>query len=229
MDKPKTKKLNGVYAKIADLNQTPSFKAFLMVGMKGTGKTTNILRFIEIRRLVNKQNQILPPKTLIFTYSDDPVFDQFTKVKYNQLKSFTKGVAVLDVDFLPPELQGEESDKKVFTFFLRQIRENFRKGILILDDCNAIFSAGINMTARRLLTNMRHQQIDAVMAFHTLNEVPNFMIPHLNYLWLFKTADEPSPEKLSRFNAGFRASVLETFNRIEREKNQYVFAFLKIS
>ena len=69
------------------------------------------------------------------------------------------------------------------------IKEKFRDGLLLLDDCRAYFSAAMDKDLASLLIRRRQMMMDIIAVGHGFTEVPPRMFTFATHFILFKTID----------------------------------------
>ena len=72
---------------------------------------------------------------------------------------------------------------------LELIIENFRNGVLIMDDCRAYIKAGLDETLHSLLIGRRQMDIDIFAVGHGFTEIPPKFFTFATTYILFRTTD----------------------------------------
>jgi hypothetical protein len=199
-------------------------KVFVFVGAKKTGKTTKLLQFVKNRLYFDKAGNRLPARSLWFTYSTDPVYDNFAPIDYRYIDKFSRGNPKLNVDIQDPKLKIKDT-KEAINFYFQKL-QNFKNGTLVLDDAASLFGYGLNENFRKIMTNSRHSNIDTVLVFHSLDQIPKFIFASINYIVLFKTSFEPDKNRLKGLNN--YPALMEAHDRAQKSPNKFYWEFVEI-
>jgi len=158
---------------VKDTTRTP--KQIIVLGTNGTGKTTFVKKLV-ISELKKKDSHIL------IVVPDDM---EWNSVEYVHPK-------------FPNRIQNYVGARKIIYYpgLLDVIRERFRDGLLIFDDCRAYFEASLDRDLHSLLIRRRQQMIDIVAVGHGFSEVPPKMFTFSTHIVLFNTLDNIAGRKM---------------------------------
>jgi len=148
--------------------ETRTPKQIIVLGTNGTGKTT-FLKKLVISELKKKDSHIL------IVVPDDMEWNSVEFVHPKFPERIERYVGVRKIIYYPG--------------LLDIIRERFRNGLLVFDDCRAYFTASLDSDLHSLLIRRRQQMIDIVAVGHGFTEVPPKMFTFATHYALFKTID----------------------------------------
>ena len=138
----------------------------LIVGQKGTGKTTLAKKLLERSVL---------PKKLIFDPTGQEAWQSYPRINPEHLPYWKKGAKRLF----------EENTEEMLRLINQYIRDTFN----VFDDASAYVDFIVNTELKALLTRNRHYNNDLVFIFHSLRLVPVRLYEYASHLILFKTND----------------------------------------
>lgn len=155
-----------------DKGRTP--KQIIVLGTNGTGKTTFVKKLV-ISELKKKDSHIL------IVVPDDMEWNTIEFVHPH----------------FPERIERYVGARKIIYFdgLLDIIRERFRNGLLVFDDCRAYFTAALDRDLHSLLIRRRQQMIDIVAVGHGFSEVPPKMFTFSTHIVLFNTLDNIAGRK----------------------------------
>jgi Cdc6-like AAA superfamily ATPase len=143
-------------------------KQIIVLGTNGTGKTTFVKKLV-INELKKTDSHVL------VVVPDDMEWNtlEYVHPKFPERIAWYKGA------------------RKIIYFdgLLDIIRDCFRNGLIIFDDCRAYFTASLDAQLHSLLIRRRQQMIDIVAVGHGFTEVPPKMFTFATHYALFKTID----------------------------------------
>lgn len=163
-------------------------KQIIVLGTNGTGKTTLVKKLVI--------NELKKPDSHVLIVVPDDI--EWTSVEWVN-------------DRFPHRIGIYKGVRKIVYYegLLEVIREHFRNGLVIFDDCRAYFKSSIDMDLRSLLIRRRQQMIDIVAVGHGFTEVPPAFFTFATHFILFKTID----------NIDRRKGVMSDFDRIKEIRN----------
>ena len=149
-----------------DETRTP--KQIIVLGTNGTGKTTFVKKLV-ISELKKKDSHIL------IVVPDDM---EWNSVEFVHPK-------------FPERIERYVGARKIIYYpgLLDIIRDRFRDGMVVFDDCRAYFTAALDQDLHSLLIRRRQQMIDIVAVGHGFSEVPPKMFTFSTHIVLFNTLD----------------------------------------
>lgn len=165
-------------------------KQIIVLGTNGTGKTTLVKKLV-LSELKKKDSHIL------IVVPDDM---EWNTVEYVHPK-------------FPHRIENYVGARKIIYYpgILEIIRDRFRNGLLVFDDCRAYFTAALDAELHSILIRRRQQMIDIVAVGHGFTEVPPKMFTFATHFALFKTID----------NIDRRKNVIQNFE-VMREAQQRI-------
>lgn len=143
-------------------------KQIIILGTNGTGKTT-LAKKLVINELKKRDSHVL------IVTPDDMEWNAipFVHPSFKQRIATYKGARkIIYEDGL-----------------IDNIRENFRDGLLLFDDCRAYFKTSMDKSLHALLIRRRQQMIDIIAVGHGFTEVPPKFFTFVTHFALFKTID----------------------------------------
>jgi len=159
-------------------------KQIIVLGTNGTGKTTFVKKLV-ISELKKKNSHIL------IVVPDDMEWNtvEFVHPKF------------------PERIERYVGARKIVYFdgLLDIIRERFRDGLLIFDDCRAYFTASLDRDLHSLLIRRRQMMVDIIAVGHGFSEVPPKMFTFSTHIVLFNTLD----------NIAGRKNVIRNFEELK--------------
>lgn len=143
-------------------------KQIIILGTNGTGKTTLA------KKLVLNELKKTDSHVLIVT-PDDMEWNSIPYVHPKFTHRIATYVGARKVIYEPG--------------LIDNIRENFKNGLLLFDDCRAYFKASLDDSLHSLLIRRRQQMIDIIAVGHGFTEVPPKFFTFATHFALFKTID----------------------------------------
>ena len=140
----------------------------LVIGKRKTGKTTYILDLIEAVRH--------DKGVLIYDLNNEPKYKVFPQMPLERLPAWkSKGVYRIFHDD--------------FRQVMQTVLEYNRNAFLILEDATAYIESNVDSLTRRFLVSCRHINIDLVLTFHSLSQVPPRCFAMTDYMVVGKSND----------------------------------------
>lgn len=164
----------------------------LIVGSPGSGKTTFTVPIIK----KYKQNVIIVKHRSNVNDSTHSFLNE--KKTKDWRKGYDPG------DFTKCKMAFTE--KKDYLEFLRWVKNNFRNGLLIIDDCTIFERDRLSLEMVDLVTMRRHYGIDIMLIYHGFSLMPIDQFVFANNLIIFNTNDSP----------GYKATKIPQFERVEK-------------
>lgn len=146
----------------------------IIVGAPGSGKSTFTAN------VCNK----LPENVIIYKHIaniDDKAFAAFPVKTMDNWRQGAKPGHPVKCKFA-----GQESDYRPF---LQWVKNNYRNGALIIDDCTIFERDRLTLEMNHLVTMRRHYGIDIYLIYHGLSLLPIEQFIFLNKLVIFNTTD----------------------------------------
>ena len=212
-------------------------KILIACGKRGVGKTYETIRMIDEYVLGNLSKGIPPRKALIFD-----VNDEFSSFEYNGQQRSIKAIAIKDVlkFSVHPKIEVRRirpfwDDGKKLTIndmaeVLGIILDNFRNGLLLVEDINKYLSDAMPSDLIGSLATSRHIGLDIVSHFQNIGRAGNpKLLGNLNMIRLHKTNDTVERHK-NKFEE--KTEILQISEYIVNKKyfngNQRFFLFVDV-
>lgn len=145
----------------------------IVVGRKGTGKSTYL------NNLAEQYAKSTGRRVLIYDVNGSPAYSKHQKLSKAQFKYWCEnGLKGIKRFYL-----GDENDREAFTI----IRNYFKDGLLIMEDCTKYINANPQPYVKPLLVDNRMWGADIIYTFHSIKRVPPFFWEMSSYLTIFKT------------------------------------------
>jgi ABC-type Mn2+/Zn2+ transport system ATPase subunit len=148
--------------------ETRQPKQIIVLDTNGTGKTTLVKRLVA-NELQKKNSHVL------VVVPDDMEWNTLPYVHPKFTHRIANYVGARKIIYEPG--------------LLDNIRENFRDGLVVFDDCRAYFDSSLDRDLHSLLIRRRQQMIDIIAVGHGFTEVPPKMFTFATHFALFKTID----------------------------------------
>ena len=191
---------------IANSNNTRAAKCTIVLGFNGTGKTTYLRNTLLALWLhAHKQGERL--KILVVT-PDDAEWTDF------------------------PENLLQTADDYVFDGIQRHIWDDertldaimeFKKGIIVFDDCRYYLKANTDPRIKALLIRRRQREVDVFAVGHGFTEVPPVFFTFYSDAILFRTVDNIDRRKdcINNF-AYFKQKQAEVNRHAQRDPHYHI-------
>lgn len=164
--------------------ETRTPKQILIIGTNGTGKST-LAKKLVLSELKKKDSHVL------LVVPDDMEWNTVPFVHPNFPHRIENYVGVRKIIYFPG--------------ILDIIRDRFRNGLLIFDDCRAYFTASLDSELHSILIRRRQQMIDIIAVGHGFTEIPPKMFTFGTHIALFRTID----------NIDRRKNVIQNFEEMK--------------
>lgn len=156
-------------------------QAHIVIGQRGTGKTTFCLK------KADKINQ----RALIFSRTRDKEFQKFEAVHYADIPVLRTGKKQRFI--IDRSAFGEfKTLGKGIAAITNAISDGYKNGTLIFDDATTVFAPTYNYAAENLLADTRHMARETFLCFHTFAAVPYYIFGKFNTIILLYTNIPPS-------------------------------------
>lgn len=166
-----------------------------VIGKPGTGKTTAALKFVE--KLGKKRCLIIDPDGQEDKWSRFPLIDVMDAEAVANINGVCRGMI--------PSSKSKDINK-MFSI----IRNNFRDGLLVLDDCKTYVSNAVDEELRNVFRRKRQMMIDVVTITHGFTDTPPIFFTFATHIVLFSTLD----------NIERRKNVLPAFEKFSLLKEE---------
>jgi ABC-type Mn2+/Zn2+ transport system ATPase subunit len=181
-------------------------KQIVVLGTNGTGKTTFVKKLV-INELRKKDSHVL------IVVPDDMEWHTIPWVNPR----------------FPHRIESYVGARKVAYFpgLLDIIRDKFRNGLVVFDDCRAYFTAALETDLHSLLIRRRQQMIDIVAVGHGFTEVPPKFFTFATHFTLFKTCDNINRRKNYLMNYEAMQAAQKSINE-KAIKNPHYYEVIKV-
>lgn len=170
----------------------------IMVGRKGTGKSTK-LAVIAAKYPASK-------KVLIIDVNGSPAYNNFERIEISKLKHLKSGKV---------KLLGTPSDSD-----LEFIAENFRDGLVIFEDCTKYIESSPSRAIKTFLVDHRMYRCDLIFTFHSLKRIPPFFFEMTSYITLCKTQEQIEGARNKNIIPNYE-NVIKAWNKVQTNPNPY--------
>ena len=181
-------------------------KQIIVLGTNGTGKTTLVKKLV-LNELKKKDSHIL------VVVPDDMEWDSLQYVHPKFPHRIEHYVGARKIIYEPG--------------LLDIIRERFRNGLIVFDDCRAYFDASLDRDLHSLLIRRRQQMIDIIAVGHGFTEVPPKMFTFATHFGMFKTIDNIDRRKNVISNFEEMKEAQKRINEKAKEDPHY-FEIIKV-
>jgi ABC-type Mn2+/Zn2+ transport system ATPase subunit len=181
-------------------------KQIVVLGTNGTGKTTFVKKLV-VNELHKKYSHVL------IVVPDDMEWNSIPWVNPR----------------FPHRIENYVGARKVVYFpgLLDIIRDKFRNGLVVFDDCRAYFTAALETDLHSLLIRRRQQMIDIVAVGHGFTEVPPKFFTFATHFALFKTCDNINRRKNYLMNYEVMQEAQKHINE-KALKDPHYFEIIKV-
>jgi hypothetical protein len=171
-------------------------------GKKGVGKTFTTTAMIRRQVKGNPAKAVKPQRVLIFDVNDE--FQEFKKISLNDIGIWCAGgpvearrVSIFKAkDDIPLKIDGKMSLKEMSNA-LYYILQNFRNGLLLIEDINRYLSDSLPSDVIGTIVTQRHVGVDVVIHFQNIGRFGHpKILGNANFLRLHKTTDHVARHKL---------------------------------
>lgn len=178
----------------------------IILGQRGTGKTTYIRRLIR-RSLENRR------RVLVLT----PNFDDFQEIplvhprfpgRIANYKGARRIVGVSD----PKEVD--------------DVCKIFKHGLLVLDDCRSYLPDKPSIMLKNMMISARHFDVDIVAVGHGFTTVPPQFFAYATHFMIFSTTDNPISRKNNARNYPVMEATVQKVNEAAK-KDPHAFIIIK--
>jgi hypothetical protein len=159
----------------------------LIVGRKGTGKTTHT-------RTVNRNKA----RVLYIMTVDHTAYRDLRKVEPKHLKSWKGGHI---------RIVGATSDE-----LFEVLNRDVYNATICFEDATQYISFTLPQGILKVLINSKQKNNDIQLQFHSLRRVPMDLWDNANYLTLFKTRDDQSISKVPKYVWPIHTQILKDPN-----------------
>lgn len=189
----------------------------MIIGAPGHGKSTEMMNIIKA----------YPDKNVLiwknFLNIDDPAFKSIPEKQYIK---YTGGRAKMKSNDM--SIAGK-NEKQKYKNFMQGVIDHYRNGMLIVDDASNYEKYTTSDEFNNLIMMRRHIGVDVFYIYHGFTLFPIPMLPYVNNIILFHTADNfsykgaklPQMEKLQAAQERIAAQVAKG--------NKYYHEVIKLS
>ncbi len=180
----------------------------LILGMRGTGKSTYLRNLIEFYKEKNPTKRIL-----IISAINQPNYYDIPTIDINLLRRWkNKGVY---------KLYDSDTD-----LILSEVEKHFTNGLLIMEDATSFINKNIQKEVRRMIIDTKQKNVDMLITFHGFMSAPPEVLRYCDTITIFKT-DTPEPRKA--MIGSYYSEVLKVYNEVMKSSNRYFHKTIKIN
>jgi hypothetical protein len=183
-------------------------KVTAILGRRGCGKTTYSVKFIKSYRTMHPDKKILVIDTL-----DHPLYREFAAVT--------------------PELVSRWKEPNIYRIFGSNMAEifdcitnNFTNALILFEDAIKILDAKLQPEIKNLIIDSKQKNLDIIFIFHGFSAIPLNVLRYLDFITVFKTADNP---KYRRQDITFYDELLPVWEKVMKDKSPYAKRTLQIT
>lgn len=151
-------------------------KVALTVGRRGSGKTTQTLKVLEV---FQKNFE----RTFIFDTLNHEDYMQYPIIGPEMIPAIKKGTVRVMVN------------QDTFPSIMAVIKDNCRNCGLIYEDAGKYITETIDQQFRNVILDTKQRNVDALILFHGFGDVPSKLYRDIDMLTIFKTNDSPKTYK----------------------------------
>lgn len=166
----------------------------VIVGKKGTGKTV-------FTRELMRHN---PKKCLIVDTFDHPSYSDIPIIKPEQIKLWVRN----DVRVI----SGDPIEN------IKEIDDTVYNALIILEDAAKYIDNNISKTIKPFFVNSKQYDLDMVIMFHRLAEIPPYVLSFTDRLVIHKT-NENLKMSLPKFSHDPR--LIEAYERVKKHQSRF--------
>lgn len=184
-------------------------KSNVIVGARGTGKTTYVRKCIDAYMKGTGDRRVL----VIDTYPS-PSYSQYEIITPAQLLVWKRGVKRLIVP-------AYELDPVFELIMLHDIQNLF----VVVEDSQKYFEDKITQTQKTWLADLKNKGRETLFVFHFFTNIPKRMFPMLNGIIIKKTSDTRADVKQRSANP----DVLNAFIAVNINPNPYSQKYVQLN
>jgi len=179
-------------------------------GKKGVGKTYTTMQLIKEYIKPNKKTGKKARKVLIYDINME--YTEFKAISVKDIPTFTRQSKIEVRRVLPMLDNGKMASLSDMLVILNQIIENFRGGMLILEDINRYLIASKTTDVIGLLATNRHRDLDIICHFQSLSALDPRMWQNTTFVRFHYQIDDVKryAQRLPNFEM-FKICVLCTY------------------
>jgi len=180
----------------------------LILGKRGTGKSTYLKNIIEFYKTKNPNKKIL-----IISAINQPTYNDIPTIDLNLLSRW-KGSNVYKI---------YDSDTDLI---LQEVEQYFNNGLLIMEDATSFIRKNIQKEVRRMIIDTKQKNVDMLITFHGFMSTPPEILRYCDTITIFKT-DHPQSRK-NEIGAYYE-DVLKIYNSVSNSKNNFINKTIKVN
>ena len=168
-------------------------KLVVATGRKGVGKTFTTVKYIRNYVVPNPSSGWPSRRVLIFDTNgefNDPV--KYPDIRALALKDVAKYSAhpKIEIRRVAPFFKtGEEMPPATKIQVVLYILQNYRNGLLLLEDINNYLSDNMPRDVVGTILSQRHKGLDVMLHYQSIGRIQAKIWPHINILRMHKTQD----------------------------------------
>lgn len=183
----------------------------VIIGRPGCGKSTTALKFIET--LGKQKCLIVDPDGL------EKIWYQFQLIDGTNAEQ-VKNLTGIKKSFSPGK-------KKVHLLF-NNLYNNFRNGLLVLDDCRVYVNSNADDSLEDMLRRKRQMMSDIITMTHCWTETPPIFFRFATHFILFAT-DEPIESRKHQINNFEKMKAIKEHVDKESARNKHYNVMINVS
>lgn len=187
-------------------------RKYLIIGMTGTGKTVFTKKFI--RELLRRGTF---QKAIIFDEFESDIWDDMETYDHPEWADTKIPIIPLDkATKLKSGIARIIAEKDDLDYHFKELNK-VRNAVILLEDASRSIEAEVKppKEVMRLFYNVKQVNVDFILVFHSLAEVPKKMFRQVNTIFLFKTGDDKVPDKIKI------REITEAYDRLKKSTNPF--------
>jgi nucleoside-triphosphatase THEP1 len=185
-------------------NAGRSNKVILIIGQAEVGKTTLVLS------IINGQVK----KVCIYDVNNEEKYQGFPLMEIADIPRWKAGKYRVFTD---------EEDELFNMLYDKRYGVNM---MAVFEEATGYLINIVPKTIRKLVTSRRHRNMDLVFIFHSIADIPPFLLRMSNFITFFKTEDSID-NLLSIKKLPNKAKAIETWERVKNHPSQFYYETVK--
>jgi len=180
----------------------------LILGKRGTGKSTYLRALIEQYKTVHPKQ-----KVLILSAINQPAYKDIPTIDIDLLRRWKNAGTY--------KIYGSNTEE-----LLSEIELNFKNGLLIMEDATSFVPKSIPKEVRRMIIDTKQKNVDLLLTFHGFMSTPPEIIRYCDTITMFRT---DNPESRKNDIGAYYEDINKAFNEILKSKNPFINKTIKIN
>jgi len=175
----------------------------VIVGGRGTGKTTYL------KDKIQKASKL--PKTVVIDTFPHPSYSEFQQIPGEKLRILKKG---------KKRVVGSNTEENI-----KLVDKYLTNSLLVFEDCTKYIKSNLQDSVRNLLIDSKQKNLDIILMYHSLGQVPPDIFRLSDFIVLFKTGEQWDNSWKKIPNAH---KVKDAFIEVNKHSNKYYNKVIRI-